>query len=221
MISFFCIQKTTGWPASSPSGRRGNPTRTEHLLATIRHQKEKRPGEVKLYIVYKGQGPSSSTIHTWREQLACEIIPLLSTILQKALSTDDCERVLRELEEPYLARLDPYDEPKPIHDPTWFYGRDDLLKRLPAVLAQGQDVGIFGLRKVGKTSLTNQLRQRFVSTPTVFIDCLAFSARAEVFFEEILKQLQTELRVSCRQRNSCQAINCRCGRFPPAVFDVL
>jgi hypothetical protein len=131
---------------------------------------------------------------SWREQLACEIIPLLSNILQKALSTDDCERVLKELEEPYLARLDPYAESKPIHDPTWFYGRDELLKRLPAVLAQGQHIGIFGLRKVGKTSLINQLRQRFVSTPTVFIDCQAFSPRAEIYFEEILKQLQAELR---------------------------
>jgi hypothetical protein len=31
-------------------------------------------------------------------------------------------------------------------------------------------------------------------TPTVFIDCQALSTRAELFFEEILKQLQTELR---------------------------
>jgi AAA domain len=102
--------------------------------------------------------------------------------------------LLKELEEPYLARIDPYAESKPIHDPTWFYGRDELLKRSPAMLAQGQHVGIFGLRKVGKTSLINQLRQRFVTTPTVFIDCQAFSARAEIFFEEILKQLQTEFR---------------------------
>ena len=167
---------------------------SEHLLTTIRQQRERRMGEVKLYIVYKEQGPSSSIIHAWRGQLACEIIPLLSTILQKTLSTDDCERLLKELEEPYLARIDPYAESKPIHDPTWFYGRDELLKRLPAMLAQGQHVGIFGLRKVGKTSLINQLRQRFVTTPTVFIDCQAFSARAEIFFEEILKQLQTELR---------------------------
>jgi WD domain, G-beta repeat/AAA domain len=165
----------------------------KYLLATIRHQRERRMGEVKLYVIYKGQGPSSSIIHAWREQLACEIIPLLSAILQKALSTNACEGLLQELEEPYLARLDPYAELKPIHDPTWFYGRDELLKRLPAVLAQGQHVGIFGLRKVGKTSLINQLRQRFVSTPTVFIDCQAFSARAEVFFEEILKKVRAEL----------------------------
>jgi AAA domain len=151
-------------------------------------------GEVKLYAVYKGQGPSSSVIYSWREQLACEINPLLSTILPKVLPIDDCERVLKELEEPYLARLDPYAESKPIHDPTWFYGRDELLKGLPAVLARGQHTGIFGLRKVGKTSPINQLRQRFVAIPRVFIDCQAFSARAEIYCEEILKQLQAELR---------------------------
>jgi hypothetical protein len=91
---------------------------SEHLLTTVRHQRERCMGQVKLYIVYKDQGPSSSIIHAWRGQLACEIIPLLSTILQKTLSTDDCERLLKELEEPYLARIDPYAESKPIHDPT-------------------------------------------------------------------------------------------------------
>jgi WD domain, G-beta repeat len=171
----------------------GQSDSAEHLLATIRHQRERRLGEVKLYIVYKGQGSSSSIIHACREQLACEIIPLLSAILQKALSTEDCEGVLQEMKEPYLARLDPYAELKPIHDPTWFYGRDELLKKLPRVLAQGQHVGIFGLRKAGKTSLINQLRQRFVSIPTVFIDCQAFLARAEDFFEEVLRQVRAEL----------------------------
>jgi len=168
---------------------------SEQIFVDTRSQKQWFEGELKFYILYKGQGPSSKTIHSLREELGCEVIPLLSSILERALSKEDnCKRVLKELEEPYLTRIDPYAESKPIHDPTWFYGRDEFLKRLPAVLAQGQHVGIFGLRKVGKTSLTNQLRQRFFGTPTVFMDCQAFSARAEIYFEEILKQLHAEFR---------------------------
>lgn len=43
--------------------------------------------------------------------------------------------------------------------------------------------------KVGKTSLINQLRQRFVATPTVFIDCQALPNKAESYFTDILQQL--------------------------------
>jgi len=114
-------------------------------------------------------------------------------MLEQAVLTGDSTRVLRDLEEPYLVRTDPYAESKPVLDPQWFYGRGELLHRLPAVLAQGQHVSLFGLRKVGKTSLINQLRQRFVATPTVFIDCQAWPAKAESYFAEILQQLHKGL----------------------------
>ena len=114
--------------------------------------------------------------------------------MEKALSENNCLTRLKELEEPYLTRIDPYFESKPVQDPTWFYGRESLVQRLPAVLAQGQHVGIFGLRKVGKTSLTNQLYQHFVNTPTVIIDCQELPAQAEIYFEEILKQLYEQLK---------------------------
>jgi hypothetical protein len=71
----------------------GHPELAEQLLGLILKQREKRAGEVKLYAVYKDRGPSSALMHSWRGQLACEIIPLLSTILEKALSTNDCQRV--------------------------------------------------------------------------------------------------------------------------------
>ena len=135
----------------------------------------------KLYVVYKEHGPSSDVIAMVRDNLGCETIPLASPLLEKALATNDCARELKELEEPYITRIDPYAEFNPIRDPIWFYGREGMLQRLPAVLAQGQHVGLFGLRKVGKTSLTNQLQQRFVTTPTVFIDCGTGHAGRDVF----------------------------------------
>jgi WD40 repeat protein len=167
----------------------------ESISGALRSHKEGLEGETKLYVVYEEQGPPSGVIHSLREELGCEVVPLLSSMLERTLAREeDCQRVLKELEEPYITRIDPYAESKPINDPNWFYGRDELLNRLPAVLAQGQHIGIFGLRKVGKTSLTNQLRQRFAETPTAFMDCQAFSARAEIYFQEIIGQLHAELR---------------------------
>jgi hypothetical protein len=166
----------------------------EHLTAQIQSQHQRLTEQSKIYLVYKSTTPANDAIQSLREEYHCTIIPLFTSLLQQALSTDDCARVLKELEDPYLVRVDPYTESKPINDPIWFYGRTDLLTRLPAVLAQGQHVGIFGLRKVGKTSLTNQLRQRFVEIPTAFLDCQAFSAKATIYFKEILNQLHNALR---------------------------
>jgi hypothetical protein len=61
------------------------------------------------------------------------------------------------------------------------------------VLRQGQHVGLFGLRKVGKTSLIYQLRQHLAATPTVFIDCQALPPKADALLSEIQTQLFKEL----------------------------
>jgi hypothetical protein len=133
-----------------------NAADTENDMSNaLRVARKKGMEESKIYLIYQGEVPPSSTIQRWRQQLGCEIIPLLGAMLEKASGESEYERRLRQLEEPYLIRADPYAEFKPIADPTWFYGRHELLERLPALLAQGQHVAIFGVRKVGKTSLTN------------------------------------------------------------------
>jgi hypothetical protein len=167
---------------------------TEKRLASLHGDL---PNRTKLYLLYTDQKPDSPTTQRLRTE-GCEVIPLSSRQLEKHLLTLDTAGIahkLRELEEPFVTRGDPYLESKPIHDPTWFFGRDRLMHRLPAVLAQGQHVGVFGLRKVGKTSLIQQIRQRFVTTPTVFIDCQAFEARADLLTQEILGQLRSELAI--------------------------
>lgn len=167
----------------------------EQIIADIRQHQNKLQAEMKLYFVYEGHEPYSMNIHWLRMLLNYEAIPLPLSFLEKAVFSQRCKEELQELEEPYLTRRNPYTESKPIHDPIWFYGREDFLQRLPAVLNWGQHVGFFGLRKVGKTSLANQLRQRFSDrTPTIFIDCQGISAKADIYFEEILINLHTELR---------------------------
>jgi hypothetical protein len=167
----------------------------EQIMADIRQHQDTFQAEMKLYFVYKGYEPYNNNINWLRMLLNYEAIPLPISFLEKSVSIQRCEEELQELEEPYLTRRNPYTESKPIHDPIWFYGREEFLQRLPPVLAWGQHIGLFGLRKVGKTSLANQLRQRFGErTPAIFIDCQGISAKADIYFEEILINLHAELR---------------------------
>lgn len=163
-------------------------------IETIRKYQRKMTGTRRFYLIYKEHSPSSEKIQYLKKKLDGEIIPLLSSILEKAVAVDNCQIVLKELEERYLVRTDPYAESKPIDDPIWFYGRKGLLDRLPPVLIQGQHVGIFGVRKVGKTSLVKQITQRSVSIPNVEIDCQAIAPNASAYFDEILQQLHLELK---------------------------
>ncbi len=151
----------------------------------------------KYYLIHTGSIPSSDDIYTFRKQTKSLIIPVYANRMDKSLNSEDEDDVLREIkniEEPFTIRSDPYADFKPINDPTWFYGRHNLIKKLKTLLSQGHHVGVFGLRRVGKTSLIKQFQQRFLSTLTVYIDCQAFSYKAEYLFNEILRQLTNEIR---------------------------
>jgi hypothetical protein len=147
---------------------------------------------LKLYLVYRNFPPSSEVIQILRSN-KYEVIPIIFSRLEKALIHLNDEGIIneiKELEDPFITRIDPYYQTTPVLDSTLFYGRDDLMERIPQMLTQGQHIGLFGLRKVGKTSLIQQIQQRLITTPSVFIDCQAFEPSAEIYFEEIMSQLQ-------------------------------
>lgn len=181
-----------------------------HLRAVAEEQRPKESGRLRIYLIYEEsrlstkQRNNTEQIHQLRRELDSEVIPLWSESLNQALSSGDYEEMLRTLEEPYLIRTDPYFESKPIDDQMWFFGRTEMLNRVPRLLAQGQHVGIFGLRKVGKTSLLKQLRQRFAKSPTVFIDCQAESElKAYSLLDRIVLNVQAEFdRLGVKQHTS-------------------
>ncbi len=158
-----------------------------------RHSK-KLSFRMKLYLLCKETIPPGHIVQSLRDHVGYETIPLSLPLLQKAVFTKHCEQELWELEEPYLTRVDPYTETKPIIDPNWFYGRDESVKHILEAIKQGQHVGIFGLPKIGKTSFTNQILRLLANIPTVPLNCQAFSTKADVYFEKILSRLHAELK---------------------------
>lgn len=166
----------------------------ERIAKAIAKYRRKFSRGVKLYLIYRDRaellkGQSLNSV------LEYSSIPLhISTFVQPSY-TSACRQKLRELEKPYRALSDPFYDSEPIHDANWFFGRDELLHRLPNLLAARQHVGVFGLPKVGKTSFIYQLRQVLSNTPSALIDCRTYQLNAEVFFEQILRQLYSQLLV--------------------------
>jgi len=148
--------------------------------------------KAKLYLIHDDP-LSKATIQGIRDELNCETVPLPASIIRKAVAAKRCRQKLHELEEAFHLPANPYFFDQPNKHPFWFYGREEILHRLPALLAQGQHVWLCGLPKIGKTTLAYQLRLRLSELPTVFID-FQIQKSWEGQVRETLQQMGDELR---------------------------
>jgi hypothetical protein len=88
-----------------------------------------------------------------------------------------------------LSAVDHYDMTTPIHDPAGFFGRREEFQQIIAAIERGQSVGVFGLRKTGKTSLLNYVagRRRDAARPVVWVD-ISGLAGADDFRVRLLEE---------------------------------
>ncbi|MEO5357749.1 MAG: AAA family ATPase [Nitrospirae bacterium YQR-1] len=171
----------------------GKITGCTHISAAIKDSVKS-----KIYLIYKEEKHNvNEGVKKLRTSYgtAMDIIPLYSPILEESLQGAKCADDLQRLENPYTTRTDPYLDKVAITDPVWFYGRAENIQNILRVISQGQHVCICGLRKVGKTSLTNQLIQQLVKTPTAFIYCTPTDS-AQWLFEQILTKLYNKLKAN-------------------------
>ena len=101
----------------------------------------------------------------------------------------------------YLGKSDFFNERNSISDKLLFFGRQSLLVKLEDTLLKKQSVGIFGVRKSGKTSVMNQISSllRLKSFPVINIDLQVFGEEAGIrnrIFKEIVCQLHKLLALS-------------------------
>jgi hypothetical protein len=71
-----------------------------------------------------------------------------------------------------LTSVDHYDFSNPVRDSSGFFGRRTEVDQIVAAIERRQSVGIFGLRKTGKTSLMNFVsgHRRDASKPVIWLD---------------------------------------------------
>ncbi len=96
------------------------------------------------------------------------IVPIESQSLD-ASHSEDASRILRPILDQWLSRRDLYRYNYPVSGRR-FFGREIDLQRLMRDIDDGHNVGVFGLRKVGKTSMLHQLRELRTQDITVYLD---------------------------------------------------
>jgi len=100
--------------------------------------------------------------------------------------------LLAEYTDRYLPGADLFNDRNAIGDTLTFFGRDEILHRLQEELRRNQGIGLFGLRKSGKTSLLVQLGFSMRRHPVVHIDLQPYGSRLRYgaeLFNQILQQL--------------------------------
>ncbi|WP_193128772.1 hypothetical protein [Gulosibacter sediminis] len=76
-----------------------------------------------------------------------------------------------------LSSVDHYDMSTPVHNPAGFFGRIAEFEQIVSDIKRGQSIGVFGLRKTGKTSLLNFVHRSRMEArrPVALIDVSGLS----------------------------------------------
>lgn len=121
------------------------------------------------------------------------IIPISFAAVEQAL-IDEATSIglLAQYAERYLPGADLFDDRNAIGDTLCFFGRGNLLHSLEEDLRRNQGIGLFGLRKSGKTSLLLQLGFSMRQHPVVHIDLQPYGGKLRYgaeLFNQILEEL--------------------------------
>ncbi|MEM6254998.1 MAG: NACHT domain-containing protein [Cyanobacteria bacterium P01_D01_bin.156] len=137
-----------------------------------------------------------------RLQQSFTVVPVALDAVETALpSRDTCEKLLLKQVSQYSNTVDFFQDKKAIHDPLLFFGRTQLLDQLIVDLNNNQSVGLFGLRKSGKSSILHQLALRCRDHAIIHIDMQKYSDIGIGYGIELLDNILQSLYALGKYRN--------------------
>ncbi len=125
------------------------------------------------------------------------IVPFCSQELQNGITEDEFQNRLRE----FLFQRDLFGIASPLTDDALFFGKDrtNIISELYGKYKQGEQGGLFGLRRIGKTSVLNILRNKINQDggAAIYFDCSRYHHyRWYVFLKRILEKIIEEFSYS-------------------------
>lgn len=97
------------------------------------------------------------------------IIPLYET---EVIENRENKRYIKDILTKYLFVKDWFDKALPLKTDETFFGRVNLINEIRQGIRAGENIGLFGLRKTGKTSIIYRIKEMFSNENVVLIyDC--------------------------------------------------
>lgn len=129
----------------------------EALVETIKTRYENQLSDRTAFIVLDTRPDIGAHLQmfTYRFSDNFTIVPFTASQLRQALQTDSCSEILKSVLGNYLGETDLYKSQWPVSDALGFFGRKPVIDTIKHILDRGEHVALFGLRKMGKTSLLN------------------------------------------------------------------
>lgn len=157
--------------------------------------------------------PNSSKVRDQIMSLLSENNEAIVPLDDQIFGTSEPLNALREVLGQYLGSRDLYSSTQPVSGRR-FFGRDRLLRQLTDEVSRGEFLGLYGLRKMGKTSLIYQFRdQRLVSEAVAYVDLQASHIENTKNCNPLYYELERDLYVRLRSRSIRHAELLRLGKI--------
>jgi hypothetical protein len=176
---FLCFPRIAQWQMAIPSGAYARivmhrPLDGQTVLEIRESAQRTTPRHDVAFVVVDTPVDDA----TWMQIAALRatrfnVVPVPHSLIQEAMTKgrrEAAEALLSKHLERFLGKgTDPYNVRNPVFDVLNFFGREALADEIVYLLSSGQPVGLFGLRKMGKTSLLGYLRGR-IPYPVALLD---------------------------------------------------
>ncbi|MBD3308478.1 hypothetical protein GF339_18780 [candidate division KSB3 bacterium] len=125
-------------------------------------------------------------MHAYSSQAQLFLIPIHQALILQALHAATCAQTVERLISFTLGHQDLYACHAPIDDPLHFFERETVMHQLFDAVRHVQHISLFGLRKIGKTSLIWQLKERLQHHIAAYIDLQQFPHDCAYLYRTIL-----------------------------------
>jgi len=150
----------------------------------------------RLAILVSAGRPSAGTTElimtTMIEQPRLRMLPLEERTLRDAVAEFRAHAMLTQLRSQWLLGEDLFDKKDPVLDPAEFFGRGQLLRTLVRKVHRGEVFGLFGIRKMGKTSLAHRLRTHLSDAVVAMVDLQEVASASCISLARLLCQRACE-----------------------------
>jgi hypothetical protein len=145
------------------------------------------PGQ-RGFLVYRGTLTTQTSVFLDRLRVEGKsIVPIKANLMTSSIVDGNEDMVLADLDRRYESGDNLFDTKNAVIDERYFFGRSALLAQVGSAMARGEHVLITGLRKSGKTSFLNILRQHLSSHPVCFVDLQRYDRHSEDWPSELFQ----------------------------------